>query len=401
MRQLVRRTSRHRIGPCDRRSRSADLQRPLGAATVASTRWRGARRTAPTLERPPQARAGRLLDERRDAAGAGPGRAAARGRRAAARAAARRRSARAPTGSRSPAPASSTSFLAGAGTARRSAAILRAGRALRAAAARAARAGPGRVRLREPDRPADRGRRPGRRLRRLARPDAGAGGQRGRARVLLNDAGGQVERFADSIAARMRGSEPPEDGYAGDYVAELAAELARRRRRIRTTSTTSARRGTEAMRERIEATLDRFGVRFDSWFSERSLHEAGLIDAALAELARAGPRLRERGRGLAAHHRVRRRQGPGADPLRRRADLLRGRHRLPPRQARARRRAPDRPAGRRPPRLRAADEGGDRGARRRPGPLRGADHAARPRRRARRAGADVEAQGRVRHASTS
>jgi arginyl-tRNA synthetase len=45
-----------------------------------------------------------------------------------------------------------------------------------------------------------------------------------------------------------------------------------------------ARAGTEAMRERIEATLDRFGVRFDTWFSERSLHEEDKISAAIEQL---------------------------------------------------------------------------------------------------------------------
>ena len=80
---------------------------------------------------------------------------------------------------------------------------------------------------------------------------------------------------------------------------------------------------------------------------------------------------------MAAHDRLRRRQGPRARALERRAHLLRLGHRLPPGQARARLRAPDRRVGRRPPRLRAADEGGLRGARRRPGAARAADHAAR------------------------
>src|SRR4051794_9857841 len=41
----------------------------------------------------------------------------------------------------------------------------------------------------------------------------------------VNDAGSQIDRFADSIGARMAGEEPPEDGYAGGYVAEIAAQL--------------------------------------------------------------------------------------------------------------------------------------------------------------------------------
>ena len=104
---------------------------------------------------------------------------------------------------------------------------------------------------------------------------------------LLNDVGGQVDRFAASIAARMRGEEPPEDGYAGEYIAELAAELA-------DAGVDSAdlgalaRRGTEAMRERIATTLDRFGVHFDVWFSERTLHDAGAVDATVAEMRERG-----------------------------------------------------------------------------------------------------------------
>ena len=37
-----------------------------------------------------------------------------------------------------------------------------------------------------------------------------------------NDAGAQMDRFRASVDARRRGEEPPEDGYQGDYIAELA-----------------------------------------------------------------------------------------------------------------------------------------------------------------------------------
>jgi arginyl-tRNA synthetase len=104
---------------------------------------------------------------------------------------------------------------------------------------------------------------------------------------LLNDVGGQVRRFAESIAARKQGREPPEDGYRGEYVVELAGDLA-----AAGTDPADleelARSGTEAMRERIEATLERFGVRFDTWFSERSLHEGSKIQAAIEHLRRRG-----------------------------------------------------------------------------------------------------------------
>src|SRR6185295_18703158 len=41
----------------------------------------------------------------------------------------------------------------------------------------------------------------------------------------FNDEGAQVRRLAESIRARARGEDPPEDGYQGDYVTELAAEI--------------------------------------------------------------------------------------------------------------------------------------------------------------------------------
>jgi arginyl-tRNA synthetase len=99
----------------------------------------------------------------------------------------------------------------------------------------------------------------------------------------VNDAGGQIERFAASIAARMRGEEPPEDGYRGAYVDELAARMADAG--IESDELEAiGRRGVELILETVRATLDRFGVRFDSWFSERDLYGRGEVEAALAQL---------------------------------------------------------------------------------------------------------------------
>ena len=41
----------------------------------------------------------------------------------------------------------------------------------------------------------------------------------------INDRGVQIARYAESLAARKRGEEPPEDGYHGAYVGEWAAEM--------------------------------------------------------------------------------------------------------------------------------------------------------------------------------
>ena len=103
----------------------------------------------------------------------------------------------------------------------------------------------------------------------------------------VNDAGSQIGRFADSIAARMRGEEPPEDGYAGEYVSEIADRL-KAEGVDPGDRETLERRGIEEVLGEVRQTLERFGVRFDNWFSERSLYAKGEVEAALAELEKRG-----------------------------------------------------------------------------------------------------------------
>jgi arginyl-tRNA synthetase len=103
----------------------------------------------------------------------------------------------------------------------------------------------------------------------------------------VNDAGGQIERFAASIAARMNGEEPPEDGYNGDYVVGLGEGIAAEGIDPADLKAIGSR-GVELILENVRGTLDRFGVRFDNWFSERDLYSRGEVDAALAQLDKAG-----------------------------------------------------------------------------------------------------------------
>ena len=86
----------------------------------------------------------------------------------------------------------------------------------------------------------------------------------------FNDGGGQVRRLGQSILARARGEQPPEDGYQGDYVAELAAQIPDAASK---SADELAAAGVEILMARIRATLERYRVRFDRWFSEATLYE--------------------------------------------------------------------------------------------------------------------------------
>jgi len=115
-----------------------------------------------------------------------------------------------------------------------------------------------------------------------------------RSEYYVNDAGGQVQRFAASIAAAMTGGEPPEDGYEGAYVEDLAARL-RADGIDPADSEAVGRRGVELILAGVRETLERFGVGFDSWFSERDLYAGGEVEAALEELERRGHTYRSEG----------------------------------------------------------------------------------------------------------
>ncbi len=103
----------------------------------------------------------------------------------------------------------------------------------------------------------------------------------------INDYGTQIELFGRSIAARMTGETVPEDGYQGEYVGELAERL-QAEGLGPSDIETLARRGIELIVEQVRQTLERFRVRFDRFFSERSLHEGDRIAQALAVLEETG-----------------------------------------------------------------------------------------------------------------
>ena len=183
-------------------------------------------------------------------------------------------------------------------------------------------------------------------------------GNRVEREFYVNDAGSQVRKLGESLQAIARGEPVPEDGYKGEYMVELAERLPD------AASIDAADTGRAAVAlviESIRGSLAAFGVgEFDVWSYESALHEGDPSPVAhtLAILEQRRPHLPQRRGAVAAHDRLRRRQGPRARALERRAHVFRVGHRLPPGQARARFRTPDRRVGRRPSRLCAAHEGG-------------------------------------------
>ena len=105
----------------------------------------------------------------------------------------------------------------------------------------------------------------------------------------FNDAGSQIRRLGESVRARALGLEPPEDGYQGAYVSELAGEITGAADPDADVDAIAGR-AVAILLERIKATLVRYGVHFDTFFSERTLHAGAPspLDRALAHLRAAG-----------------------------------------------------------------------------------------------------------------
>ena len=108
----------------------------------------------------------------------------------------------------------------------------------------------------------------------------------------VNDAGRQVELFGESILARATGGEPPEGGYQGEYVTELAEQLGAA---AGDDPADLGRRGVEAMMDGMRESLAMLDVTFDRYQSERALHDSGAVDAGIEALAAAGHTYEEDG----------------------------------------------------------------------------------------------------------
>ncbi len=118
------------------------------------------------------------------------------------------------------------------------------------------------------------------------------------AEFYINDQGVQMDKFGQSVLAAAEGSEPPEDGYQGAYIHDLATRVLERSPDLLSLPdeakvSTARDQAYELQLGDIRESLERFNVHFDVWFSERSLHAQGSdgaspIDESLERLRAGG-----------------------------------------------------------------------------------------------------------------
>ena len=103
----------------------------------------------------------------------------------------------------------------------------------------------------------------------------------------INDRGRQMDLFGQSVQAAAQGNPIPEDGYQGQYIADLAKEVVAANPGI-----TSAQDFREAAYKvqlaQQQGVLAGFHTSFDVWFSERSLHESGAVEHGVDKLRSQG-----------------------------------------------------------------------------------------------------------------
>ena len=114
----------------------------------------------------------------------------------------------------------------------------------------------------------------------------------------FNDHGAQIDRFARSLLARAKGEPAPEDGYGGQYISDIAEAviadaIAAGDPDPRTLPDDEAQevfraRGVERMFGEIKNALHDFGVDFDVYFHEDTLHESGAVERAVQRLREGG-----------------------------------------------------------------------------------------------------------------
>jgi arginyl-tRNA synthetase len=109
----------------------------------------------------------------------------------------------------------------------------------------------------------------------------------------FNDHGAQIDRFSRSLLARGQGKPVPEDGYGGDYIAEIANAVIEKRPDVLDLPDIEAQEvfreiGVDMMFDEIKRSLGEFGVDFDVYFHEDNLHKSGAVTRAIERLTALG-----------------------------------------------------------------------------------------------------------------
>ncbi|GAA1101135.1 arginine--tRNA ligase [Kitasatospora arboriphila] len=109
----------------------------------------------------------------------------------------------------------------------------------------------------------------------------------------LNDAGVQITKFARSLQAVANGKPVPEDGYVGEYIADIAKAITDGVPGVLDLPEDEQLRvfraeGLTLMVAEIKRSMEEFGVHFDTWFSEKSLHDSGAVEQAIDRLREQG-----------------------------------------------------------------------------------------------------------------
>jgi arginyl-tRNA synthetase len=109
----------------------------------------------------------------------------------------------------------------------------------------------------------------------------------------FNDAGVQIDRYAQSLHAAAKGEPTPESGYGGEYIGDIAKAVVAKHPDVLGLDEAAALAifrtdGLDLMFAEIRQSLVDFGVTFDVYFNEKDLHDKGELDAALQRLTAGG-----------------------------------------------------------------------------------------------------------------
>ena len=109
----------------------------------------------------------------------------------------------------------------------------------------------------------------------------------------FNDHGAQIDRFSRSLIAAAKGEPTPEDGYAGSYITEIAAQVLEKApdalsQPDEQQHETFRSIGVDLMFSHIKQSLHDFGTDFDVYTHEDSMHTSGRVEQAIARLRETG-----------------------------------------------------------------------------------------------------------------